>query len=185
MISNKVDEFLEKHVLSNEAAVQALQRWTSITKSDYLSRITCKRHFRVPDIWMLTGLYQMEDARAYRTTEMIDGCTWVGAKIWAAQYQLLRLRYRFVRSEEALPELTLPLQMRNVYTSGGFLGSDSDSDDDENRADNAVTVEGCVDMEATEIDVDHDYAGFFEAFNDTEKRWDETDELNALLSASD
>jgi hypothetical protein len=166
---------------------------------------------------MLTGLYQMEDARAYRTTEkgismeagvgaeimaalgvpvsagvnieknqkMIDGCTWVGAKIWAAQYQLLRLRYRFVRSEEALPELTLPLQMRNVYTSGGFLGSDSDSDDDENRADNAVTVEGCVDMEATEIDVDHDYAGFFEAFNDTEKRWDETDELNALLSASD
>jgi hypothetical protein len=50
MISDKVDEFLEKHVLSSASAVQALQRWISITKSDYMKRIVSTRNFGVPHV---------------------------------------------------------------------------------------------------------------------------------------
>jgi len=203
---DKVDEFLEKHVLSNASAVQALQRWISITKSDYMKRIVSTRSFGVPHVWMLTGLYQLDDARAFRTTERVlsmetgigteimtalgvpvsaglhvetnretqDRGTWVGPKVWAARYQLLHLRYRFVGSGIALPGLSLPLQMRQVYTPGGFLSADSDSDSDEDdRTENVVTIESCADEEAIESDGDQDYTRFYEAFDDIEKKWNE------------
>ncbi|GFF54957.1 hypothetical protein IFM58399_09956 [Aspergillus lentulus] len=55
------EEFLIMLVLSNLRAQEKLRLWLSAARSDYVMKIKFARR---PKVWLLTGLYILEDARA-------------------------------------------------------------------------------------------------------------------------
>jgi hypothetical protein len=61
--SQSLDEFLSTLVLDDPRTCALLQRWSALSNSDYMLRLFA------PRIWMLTGLYEMEDARSFRTVD--------------------------------------------------------------------------------------------------------------------
>ncbi|GFF96257.1 hypothetical protein IFM53868_08446 [Aspergillus udagawae] len=55
------EEFLVTSVLTNPRAQEKLRLWLSAARSDYVMKIKFARR---PKVWLLTGLYILEDARA-------------------------------------------------------------------------------------------------------------------------
>lgn len=71
-------------ILKNQAVVTALRKWTDLRNTNYVTRYVEKGRVRTPSIWMLTGLYELEDATSLLTEEStISPSVGVGAEILA------------------------------------------------------------------------------------------------------
>ncbi|KAK3703399.1 hypothetical protein LTR37_014505 [Vermiconidia calcicola] len=78
------EAFLNDKILRSKDVVTALRNWTDLRNTNYVTRYVEKGRVRTPSIWMLTGLYELEDATSFFTKEStISPSVGVGAEISA------------------------------------------------------------------------------------------------------
>ncbi|KAF2718404.1 hypothetical protein K431DRAFT_274846 [Polychaeton citri CBS 116435] len=183
---------------SENEARKTLERWLSLSKADILTKSVKRYVIRTPRIWMLTGLYELEDATSVRTTatsfsptigvgaeimaslgipvgfdispnssqEILSKMTFPGKTVWAAQYQMLDLKYWKAKRDEIKPALTLPVEFRTTMAAGNLLAEDREID-------NAVTI-GVADADEVESNgeaADAYNKDFWQYMQLAEKRW--------------
>ena len=76
--------FLNNKILKNKNVETTLRKWTDLRNMDFMTRFVEKTGVRTPSIWMLTALYELEDATCFFTKEQsISPSVGIGAEIMA------------------------------------------------------------------------------------------------------
>lgn len=200
-VSQQIEAYLNQIALKEPKKVACLQEWTAISNSDYMKRVITKGTLR-PRIWMLTGLYEMQDTKCFRTIDSSVAAKaglgaelmaslgmpvtvetsaeqtskvkqvgqWMGEKVWAARYQCLNLKYSALSKEQKLPALSLPIEMRQLLSTGAFMG---DEDDDHDEIQDIVTLEPSHEADISATDPGQFDAAYFTEFGEAEDRYRE------------